>query len=267
MWLSFSASVNYFVACKRAAESSSYLATFKSNRLFTNSTGTSSPAHLAAVLGRIWNAPTQSISGSFSNFGLSASLSGGYSGAFSAFTSNDSIGTPAYVLNTRYSPIGTDTGRFVESVYTLSSSFGNLNGKNIVEFGSNYGGLCHCIHQWWPTVGTYYMVDYPVVQSLSLAYFNSGGFDTSSLSYSDPSGSSYDIYISEYCLTEQDTASLYQHYYTYVQPATQGFLIRANFYDQMQFIKFMRTASLDFTCSVVDEPIFRIPNKIIVGIK
>jgi hypothetical protein len=270
MWNSYSASFGYFEACRLATTSSTAFSVFKSNPWFNKSVGTSSPAHLAAVLGKIWNAPSASISGSFSNFGLSASVaSGAFSAAFSSFKSNDLIGTPPYVLATRYGNIGSDTGRFIETVYNLSSSFGDLSGKKIVEFGSNYGGLAFCVHQWWPTISSYYMMDFPTVQSMSMVYLSavSGGIDTSSISYDDPSGSAYDIYISEYCLSEQDTSSLYKHYYDYVKPAIQGFYLRANFYDQMQFAKFMRTASLDFTCSVESEPIFRIPNKIIIGKK
>lgn len=269
-WISYSSSIAYFNVCSASLSSSTVFSTLKSNWSFNRSTGTSSPAHLAYILGKIWSAPSASVSGSFSNFGLSASVaSGGFSSAFSPFKFNDAVAAPLYVVNTRYGNLATDTARFIETVYTLSSSFGDLSGSKIVEFGSNYGGLVFCAHQWWPTIGTYFMMDFPIVQSMSMVYLAnvSGGIDTSSVSWADPSGSSYDIYISEYCLTEQDTASLYEHYYTYVQPVTKGFFIRSNFYDQMEFIKFMKTASLDFTCSVVEEPIFRIPNRMIIGKK
>jgi hypothetical protein len=225
------------------------------------------------IIGKIWSAPTASVSGSFSNFGLSASLSGGisggYSGAFSKFTANDAVGTPLCKMGTRYGPMGSDTTRFIETVYTLSSSFGDMSGLNVVEFGSNYGGLAFCVHQFLPSIGTYYCLDLPEVQALSNVFFSqvSGGIDTSSISYADPSGSTIDVFISEYSLTEFDDDHLYPYFYTYCVPATTGFFIRSNFKDPVRYAKFITTASLYFTCSVEDEPKYRLPNKILIGKK
>jgi len=265
-WISSSSLEAYSDICRNMVSQSVTLSTFKLNPIFTAVVGTTSHAYAVSALYRIATAPSQSISGSFSSLGLPVLSRGTHSisGALTPFLVNDTVGNPQ-ILGTQFGPIGTDTVRFVESVFTLSSSFGDLNGKHVVEFGSNYGGLAVCMHQWWPSIATHSLIDLPEVQALSSKYFESIGMDTSSISYDDPIGKPIDIFISEYALTEFDDWITY--YNTYVQPAAQGFLIRANFQRPADYFTFLATCSLDFSCSVFEEPKYRYPNKLVCGYK
>jgi hypothetical protein len=89
--------------------------------------------------------------------------------------------------------------------------------------------------------------------------------------WNDPTGSnaptaSIDLFVSEYAMTEMDTGSMYTIYNNYGKNAN-GVFIRTNLLNFGQFQQFLDTVQQDFTCSVINEPMSRLGNKVILGIK
>ena len=177
------------------------------------------------------------------------------------FAKNDTIGSPFIKLKAL--DIATDTLRFAESVRKLYDTFGDLNGKSVVEFGSNYGGLAFCINTQWSNISRYYLIDLPEVQRLSLKYLSELGIDTAKLSIGEPVGH-IDFFISEYALTEFTDDDLYAYYNKYVKNC-DGFLIRCNLFEDSRRNKFLAVLRETFDVIVEDEPKIRLPNIILTG--
>lgn len=181
-----------------------------------------------------------------------------------AFAKNDTLGRPD-TMRFKEGRYGFDTLRFAESICYLFNRFdGDLNGKTIVELGSNYGGLCFCMLTQWPEIKAYHLIDLPDVQELSRMYLRKLGVEHPAIRFYEPKEAP-NIFISEYCLSElENWQELYERYRV---ADAEGLLIRSNFPDPEEEEAFFRVLRESFTIEVTPEPQIRIPNKIVLGYK
>jgi hypothetical protein len=177
------------------------------------------------------------------------------------FALNDSLGSPATVRvwGNQY---GIDTLRFAESVSYLFKTFGDLNGKRIVELGSNYGGLAFCILQQWPNVAAYHCLDLEPIQTFQRAYLSKLGVESSAIQYTEPE-TAPDLFISEYTLSEFTDDDLYPLWERYGVNAG-ACLLRINFSKGEREAAFLNKVRENFQIEVTAEPAIREPNKIVV---
>ena len=247
MWASEKGKKQYITVINRALTESMAFNNFKSNPAFFSIVGISEQFHGVHCYKNILKCPEV-----LKNFQL--------------FAKNDTIGNP--LIKLKALNISTDTLRFVETVSKLYIAFGDLNGKSIVEFGSNYGGLCCLINTQWPLISKYHLIDLPEVQQLSLKYLAALGIDTTTTTSKlsiiiDALGNDY-YFVSEYALTEFTDDDLYAYYNKYVKHC-QGFLIRCNIFENERYQRFLTVLREQFDITIEDEPPVRMPNKIIVG--
>jgi hypothetical protein len=240
-WVSLSAAPQYINVVKGALENDNIFKVFKSLMPFYRVVGTSEHAHAVEC---------------YDNLCLNKNVRQN----LDRFAINDSIGTP--LLKLGY--YGTDTLRFAESVSLMDTIIGDLNGKTIFEFGSNYGGLFVCLIQQYPEIKAYYMKDIPIVEQLSVKYMGALRMDLSKVNFDEPTEPA-DLAISELALTEFTDDDLYFFYEKYFQPAKNIFL-RSNISDPKRDRKFFERIKADFDkVLVIDEPAIRLPNKIIIA--
>lgn len=181
-----------------------------------------------------------------------------------AFKRSDTIGHP-FTTNLSDGKYGRDTLRFAESVCFMLDAFKDLNGKRIVEFGSNYGGLAFCMLTQWPEIKAYHMIDLPEVQQLSRKYLTALGCNHPAINFDEPTEPA-DLFVSEYALTEFDHEDLYAFTRKYLLPAN-AFHLRCNIPEPIRekdFIEFLRR---DFNLEITREIPVRGCNKLILGYK
>ncbi len=179
------------------------------------------------------------------------------------FGKNDTIGLPETLKMKNGSPIGFDTIRFAENVSYLFKTFGDLTGKRITEFGSNYGGMSYCLLSQWSGVSAYHCIDLPQIQTFQRSYLSKLGFEHSALKYEEPTEQA-NIFISEYALTEftpEDRTALYEKYCK----NADGFLLRANIPDPKEEHTFFEMLRATFKVQIIPEPVCRKVNKLVLG--
>lgn len=246
MWISNSAINSYLSIIEKALSDVKIFSSFKSQRQFSTVVGVSESAHALHCYKKISNYPDI-----IENIDL--------------YRQNDLYGAPL-TSTLGGKKIGNDTCRFLETLCYLKEYFGNINNKSIFEFGSNYGGLCFCLLQYFKKIQKYYCIDLDIVQQLQEKYYDVLGYTHDAITYyynNEP----IDICISEYALTEFTDDDLYNYYEQYCKNVSDGFLLRCNIPEVSRYNKFITTLNQDFELSIIDEPLIRIPNKIIIGRK
>lgn len=251
MWISKASSEPYLNGIVKALENEQLFQTFKSQPSFQTVVGVSESFHAVNSYKTISKHPEV-----FRNL--------------SKFIKNDSIGAPfkIWVLDEIHNRIqvGCDTLRFIESVCYISDTFNNLNGFSIMEFGSNYGGLCFCLQTQFQNIESYSLTDFPIIQQLSLAYLQRLNINLERISTALPT-QPVDLFIAEYSLTEQTEKEMYDLYNQYGATAKRGVFIRCNLHNAEREQKFLHTLSKTFAIRVIPEPMVRRPNKIVIGVR
>ena len=144
------------------------------------------------------------------------------------FIVNDTVGKPA-LWESETGPISPSTLRYLHTLCDVKTHFGSLNNKSVVEIGVGYGGLCYMLHTYYDLLD-YHLVDLDNVILLTRKYLSSIGMHKS-ISYpsgmqnmhtlsegsleeirGQPQGWSYDLAISEFCLSEMDDAGIDDYY-------------------------------------------------------
>lgn len=243
-WINSSATSSYFAICERAVSELAIMNCFKSMPNWFRPVGYADgryAIHIDKELG------TGSFVQSFTE----------------SFKRHDTVGKPLF----SHKSVSSEVWRSMDTIHHLSQSFGNLSGSHIVEFGGNLGILASNILTVWPEIGSYTIIDFPPVCSMSMAYLKQLNFTHSAISYNQSASGSTDLFISEYALTENTSGSLYNFYDQYVKNADKVF-IRSNFWNGSDASEFINRLSDDFTIQKYQvENDRRKKNKILIAVK
>lgn len=107
---------------------------------------------------------------------------------------NDLQGNPVTYRYMEHWAVSPSTLQYIGVLSNLITRFGSLDGKRIVEVGGGYGGQCRTV--WDVFEPLYYdIIDLPEVEELQRKYL--GGYYMN-----PPSGVEYDLFISNYALSE-----------------------------------------------------------------
>ena len=199
------------------------------------------------------------------------------------FIVNDTVGKPA-LWESETGPISPSTLRYLHTLCDVKTHFGSLNNKSVVEIGVGYGGLCYMLHTYYDLFD-YHLVDLDNVVLLTRKYLNRIGMHKS-ISYASgmqnmhtrsfgseeevnmqPHGFTYDLAISEFCLSEMDDAGIDDYYDEYILTSNSIYLLM-NMHDELRKANFIKKVEKDFDIEVLEEfPVSDWPNYVIIGSK
>jgi putative sugar O-methyltransferase len=199
------------------------------------------------------------------------------------FKTNDTVGEPE-LWGSDSGPISPSTLRYLHTVCDIKTHFGSLNGKEVVEIGVGYGGLCYMLHTYYDLIN-YHLVDLDNVITLVRKYldrigmhksisFNSGMQNIQTYSHNrrdefrmHQDAIKYDLCISEFCLSEMDDAGIDYYYQRYLLNSENIYLLM-NLHAEPRKSDFIKKVEKDFDVDVLDEfPVSEWPNYVIVGKK
>ena len=135
------------------------------------------------------------------------------------FKRNDIIGNPALWDSKKYGMISADTMHRINTLCDIEKYFGGLNGKNVVEIGVGYGGLCFALSSFYD-IKSYELVDLDNVVELSKKYLSTLGVELDSSETED-----FDLTISEFCIAELDNKGISDYYQRYIQKSKSIYLM------------------------------------------
>jgi hypothetical protein len=141
------------------------------------------------------------------------------------FKSNDYVGGPEIFHYADHNiSLNPTTCRYIKVLGDLIELFGSLDGLNIIEIGSGYGGQCKVIHELF-TPKSYTIVDLDQVLELNKKYLGSFGKTFIPRSIEDKAEIKYDLCISNYAFSEFDRP--YQTLYAekIIKNSTNGYMI------------------------------------------
>lgn len=192
------------------------------------------------------------------------------------FKKNDSIGEPAVFDSKEYGFISPNTLRYLNSLQNIQKYIGSLHKKNIVEVGIGYGGLCYILSTFY-NLNSYKLVDVPNVTLLAVKYLRALGLNTNLtidrstplrdlkniritdiVSQSDRRhhisfvAPSYDLLISEYCISEMDDDGIDHFYENYIQHS-KNIYIFSNLWDKKRKEQFLSRLGEKFNLTVFDD--------------
>lgn len=227
--------------CKRIVEDPVLWKWFKRNPAYQIIIGDDNPAHALTILPTIKD--TKPVWDNRKKFLL-----------------NDSIGMdilcPAKIEG---QDVSANTIRNIHSVCLLHKSFGDLNGKTVLEIGPGWGGLAFCVKTQWPNVD-YAIIDYQEQAELCIKYLHELGIDDV---VSNPPDISPDIVIAEYSVSEQDDESIGEYWEKYMKDA-KGLFLRWNTFSEARDKKWFDVFRTKFKVSVSIEHKNRATNKIVI---
>ncbi|HAE76043.1 MAG TPA: hypothetical protein DCG52_06585 [Alphaproteobacteria bacterium] len=189
------------------------------------------------------------------------------------FKKNDSIGEPAVFDSKEYGFISPNTLRYLNSLQNIQKYIGSLHKKNIVEVGIGYGGLCYILSTFY-NLNSYKLVDVPNVTLLAVKYLRALGLNTNLMIERDLkniritdivsqsgrrhhinfAGPSYDLLISEYCISEMDDDGIDHFYENYIQHS-KNIYIFSNLWDKKRKEQFLSKLGEKFNLTVFDDPL------------
>lgn len=177
------------------------------------------------------------------------------------FKINDFIGSPTMWKSPDNYEISPNTLRYIKTLVDLENNFGSLNNFNIIELGVGYGGLA-CIINSNFEIKNYVLVDLPIVQQLAQKYLSNLNIG-STITKLDK----YDLFISEFCLSEFDDESIYDFYDEFIIKSDRVYLTM-NLHNEIRKDRFINKIKEDFNIMIIDEyPKTNWPNYIIIGTK
>ncbi len=115
--------------------------------------------------------------------------------------------------------ISADTMHRINTLCDIEKYFGGLNGKNVVEIGVGYGGLCFALSSFYD-IKSYELVDLDNVVELSKKYLSTLGVELDSSETED-----FDLTISEFCIAELDNKGISDYYQRYIQKSKSIYLM------------------------------------------
>ena len=177
------------------------------------------------------------------------------------FKKNDSIGSP-YLSKIDDQFISPNTLRHVLTLCDLSKHFGNLNDFIISELGVGYGATAFMVNTFFKPK-SYHLLDLPDVQLFAKKYLSLLNVTVSI----DPPPNEVDLFISEFCLSEFDDATIDDFYERYIKNSKNVYLMM-NLHDQTRKDRFIHKMNEDFNMEILPEyPETSWPNYIIIGKK
>jgi hypothetical protein len=244
MWMNSGAEISYTTFLNRAREIDNLFNCFKSMPDFNTVTGISEPLHGLHCAKKVADNPTVN-----KNLGK--------------FSKNDICKPPTFSGTPSGLKVACDTLRFAETVSEIETHIGDMNGKTVMELGSNYGGLAYCMLTQWPDIKAYHILDLPPVQMFSLRYLMGLGVDMSKI-ITKPPASPVDLFISEYTMTEFSPDMLFLYYKAFGMSATNIY-IRDNIPQPIRRTHFHNVLRETFNLLTEEEPPCRTPNMIVIG--
>lgn len=83
------------------------------------------------------------------------------------FKKSDTVGGPKLYDSKEYGLISPNILRYINSLLTIQEHLGNFNGKDVVEVGVGFGGLCYVLSSYYD-LKSYRLVDLPNATLLAL---------------------------------------------------------------------------------------------------
>ena len=180
------------------------------------------------------------------------------------FKIKDSLGSPAMWINKDNFSMSPNTLRYVKTLVDLENSFGSLDGFVVAELGIGYGGLS-CVINTNNDIKEYVLCDLPNVEKLATNYLSKLGVTNTTTDRNKHS--KFDLFISEFCLSEFNDEGIYEFYDDLVKKSDRIYLTM-NLHDEDRKKRFLSRVSEDFDIKIVDEyPKTRWPKYIIIGNK
>ena len=206
------------------------------------------------------------------------------------FKANDSFGKPVAMWSSpSHGDISASTLRYLNTLCDIEKHFGSLDGKSVVEIGVGYGGLCFMIQTYYD-VSCYQLVDIDNAILLTRKYLGKIGLDKNimyeassdfqtkhSNTYSTvntlthkeelklSSSPSYDLAISEFCISEMDDKGINDYYNRYLKPSKRLYLLM-NLHDVLRKERFIKMVEEDFDIKMLDEfPKTHWPNYLMIA--
>ena len=156
--------------------------------------------------------------------------------------------------------------RNIETICLLKEAFGDLNNKNILEFGCSFGQLTGCILVQWPDVKCIHLIDLPEVLKLAEKYLSKiPNIDVKKINFKEPEPSVVmDVAISEYGLSEITPETIEEYYNKYFKSSDNIFL-RSNITKDVEHNQFIELLKKTFELTINDEKGSTFPNKVVIG--
>jgi hypothetical protein len=135
------------------------------------------------------------------------------------FKTSDLVGNPVlYHYDAINTKVSVSTLFYIKVLSDLIKYFGSLDGMNIVDIGSGYGGQCKIVYDYCRPQ-SYTLIDLPEVKALSEKYINrfhiNTGVNTSS---------KYDLCISNYAFTEFNRNIQEEYNEKFIQKSIHGYM-------------------------------------------
>jgi hypothetical protein len=155
-------------------------------------------------------------------------------GDLNKFRENDKFGTPI-VYKTILGDFSPNTLRYMVVLGEIEEHFGSLEGKDIIEIGSAYGGQCFIVSR-RHKFNSYTLIDIPPAVELSKQYLSLFD-DVGNVIYEDTNNiisKESDLVISNFALTELNEAG-WDFYIDTILSKTKNFYIITNIADKYQY--------------------------------
>lgn len=151
------------------------------------------------------------------------------------FKTNDLYGNPNLYDYPGLGMISPGTMYFINILKDLQANFGDLTNFNIVEIGSGYGGQGKIILD--SGIESYSMIDLEPTLNLCKHYLNLFDYDNVNYQTSDNiKQQSYDLVISNWCLSEFDEAGMEFYIETVIKHCNNGYFLMNTWDSRKQFI-------------------------------
>ncbi len=208
------------------------------------------------------------------------------------FKHNDSVGEPELWDSKEAGLISPSTLRYLHTLCDIQKHFGLLDNKTVVEIGIGYVGLCYMLHTYYQ-LENYHLVDLENVVTFARKYLNSLNMNKS-ISFECPykpveipdefrietktsnnceevmavkGDSSYDLAISEFCLSEMDDEGIDDYCEKFLFTSENIYLLM-NLHDEKRKNRCINKIQEVFDVELLPEfPESEWPNYVVVGKK
>jgi len=168
------------------------------------------------------------------------------------FQENDKFGSPN-IYDTIMGKFSPNTLRYIVILGELAEQFGSLDGKNIIEIGSAYGGQCFIISQRYK-FKSYTLTDIPQSIELSKQYLSL--LEVENIIYQDTNNieiKESDLVISNFALSELDETGR-NFYFDNIISKTKNFYMITNIFNKIQCTQLLKKLELLFKVEFYLEP-------------
>jgi putative sugar O-methyltransferase len=143
------------------------------------------------------------------------------------FSKNDLYGSPKTFDFSPWGIWSPTTLRYIKQIFEIHNIFGDLNGKDIVEIGGGYGGLCKIMFDVFPQIKSYTIVDLDPVIQLAKKYLEKLSVPNVhfiSIDLTPTASINSDLIISNYAFSECNKDIQLQYCNAFFSKAKMGYL-------------------------------------------